>query len=98
MFCPYRLATGGWCPGCGCTRALKALVRGNVGDSLAMNPWTALLLAQALIASIAMLVMPRSALQWARRHQVKIGAANVVVALTLWVFRLSTGAIPLPFG
>ena len=98
VLCPFRLFTGGWCPGCGCTRALKALVRGNVGDSLAMNPWTAVLFVQAFILSIAMLVLPTRTIAWLKRHQLIIGSLNIVLALSFWIFRLSTGVIPLPFS
>ena len=73
ILCPFRLLTGSWCPGCGCTRALKALVRGNIGDSLAMNPWTAVLFVQALVISVAMLVLPTRTIAWLKRHQVVIG-------------------------
>ncbi len=97
VFCPYRLITGGWCPGCGCTRALKALVRGDVRDSLAMNPWTLVLFVQALIASVALLVVPQKFVAWANRNRLRLAVFNLVVGLGFWVFRLGTGVIPLPF-
>ena len=98
VLCPFRLLTGGWCPGCGCTRALKALVRGNISDSLAMNPWTVVLFVQALVLSVGMLVVPTRTAHWLKQHQVVFGSLNVLLALTFWVFRLSTGVIPLPFS
>ena len=97
VLCPFRLLTGGWCPGCGCTRALKALVRGNISDSLAMNPWTAVLFVQAFVVSIGMLLVPTRTVTWLKRHQLIIGSLNVLVALAFWAYRLSTGVIPLPF-
>ncbi len=36
--CPFHALTGWFCPGCGSTRALHALVHGDVVQALAMNP------------------------------------------------------------
>ncbi len=53
--CPSRWLTGLFCPGCGTTRALHALLHGDLPGALAMNPLmvvslppVAVLLAQAL--------------------------------------------------
>lgn len=97
VFCPYRLFTGGWCPGCGCTRALKALVRGDVRDSLAMNPWTLVIFVQALVASVALLVVPERAVSWLRKNRVRVGLFNLAFGVGAWAIRLAWGAIPLPF-
>lgn len=35
--CPFRLATGWWCPGCGLTRATHRLLRGDVVGALRYN-------------------------------------------------------------
>lgn len=96
VLCPYRLATGGWCPGCGCTRALSAVVRGDVGTSLTLNPWTLILLAQAVVISGWFLSAPQRARAWWSRHDVRVIQANLVVGLAIWVVRLATGEIPLP--
>jgi hypothetical protein len=40
--CPFHLATGVPCPGCGTTRAALALARGDVLGALAFNPLAAL--------------------------------------------------------
>ena len=98
VFCPYRLATGGWCPGCGGTRALKHLVRGDVGQSLAMNPWTTVLFVQALAISVGLLAKPSTTVSWLRRYSARIALFNLVAGLSFWIVRLSVGAIPLPFG
>lgn len=36
--CPLHAWTGLYCPGCGSTRALHALLHGDVAQALAMNP------------------------------------------------------------
>ena len=35
--CPFHAATGLWCPGCGMTRAVHRLVRGDVIGALSFN-------------------------------------------------------------
>lgn len=97
IYCPYRILTGGWCPGCGCTRAVKALVRGNVTESLAMNPVSALLFVQAVVASVLLLVMPARTVAWISKHRLPLAAFNLAAILGLWIARLATGTIPLPF-
>lgn len=97
VFCPYRLLTGGWCPGCGCTRALKALVRGDVRESLTMNPWTLVLFTQALVASLALLIVPERTVSWLRANQLRIALFNLAFGAGAWGIRLAWGVIPLPF-
>lgn len=36
--CPFHAFTGLYCPGCGATRALHALVHADIPTALAMNP------------------------------------------------------------
>ncbi|PJK11573.1 hypothetical protein CO614_04165 [Lysobacteraceae bacterium NML120232] len=36
--CPFSLLTGIYCPGCGSTRCLHALVHGDIPTALTMNP------------------------------------------------------------
>lgn len=36
--CPFHALTGLYCPGCGTTRALHALLHGNLAQAVAMNP------------------------------------------------------------
>lgn len=36
--CLFHLATGAYCPGCGGTRALVALLQGRITDSIRLNP------------------------------------------------------------
>ncbi len=97
VLCPYRLATGGWCPGCGCTRALKAVMHGDVRGSLVLNPWMLLVLAQAIVISGFFLVMPDKAQAWWRSNDYKVAKINLAIAVVLWAIRLSVGTIPLPF-
>jgi Protein of unknown function (DUF2752) len=42
--CPFRFCTGLYCPGCGTTRALHALLHGNVVEAFGVNPLMVLML------------------------------------------------------
>jgi hypothetical protein len=42
--CPFQALTGYFCPGCGTTRALHALVHGHLGEALGLNPLMVLML------------------------------------------------------
>lgn len=42
--CLFHQFTGLYCPGCGITRALHALLHGDIGQMMAMNPLLPLLL------------------------------------------------------
>jgi hypothetical protein len=48
VICPFRLVTGLPCPGCGLTRSWVYLVHGQWLDSVAANPFGAVLLALGL--------------------------------------------------
>jgi Protein of unknown function (DUF2752) len=70
--CPFHAATGLWCPGCGGTRALRALLRGHVVTALGFNALT--------------LVAPLVALCWLVRRPSRraiVTAAVAVVAFTV---------------
>lgn len=43
--CPFRVMTGWWCPGCGMTRAVHHLLRGDIVQALRFNLFVALVLA-----------------------------------------------------
>jgi len=43
--CAFHVLTGLYCPGCGSTRALYALLHGRPGEALAMNPLLLVVLA-----------------------------------------------------
>lgn len=97
IFCPFRVFTGGWCPGCGGTRALKYMVRGDVSTSLALNPFLLVVLAQAIAISAAFLAVPDKARVWFRDQHFRLLQANIVVGLVIWVVRLATDRIPMVF-
>lgn len=49
--CLFRQFTGLYCPGCGTTRALHALVHGDLGGFIAMNPLLAVVAPGLLVVT-----------------------------------------------
>jgi hypothetical protein len=47
--CPFHAATGLWCPGCGMTRAVHRLLRGDVLGALSFNIFVPLVVLGATI-------------------------------------------------
>lgn len=66
--CPSRWLTGLFCPGCGSTRALHALLHGDLPGALAMNPLLVLSLpAVALLALEWLRMLPEKLVPLAMR-------------------------------
>lgn len=66
--CPSLWLTGLFCPGCGTTRALHALLHGDLPGALAMNPLMVLSLpAVAVLLAQALDVLPKPLEPLARR-------------------------------
>ncbi|MGI9605239.1 MAG: DUF2752 domain-containing protein [Acidimicrobiales bacterium] len=98
VICPYRLITGGgWCPGCGASRAVRATTGLDLRAALTLNPWAVLLLAQTAVLTGWLAIRPDAARAWWRRNDVRLISLNVAIALTVWLARLLTGVIPPPF-
>lgn len=97
VLCPYRAATGGWCPGCGCTRALGSIVRFDLSAAYHLNPFMFAVLAQAFALVGWITAAPDRALAWWGRHDIHVLQANIALALVIWAARIAAGAIPTPF-
>ena len=95
--CAYRMTTGGWCPGCGCTRALRSIVRVDLTSALQLNPWMLLIFVQAVALAGWIAVAPARALDWFARHDTRVLGVNLTVGLAIWATRMATGEIPTPF-
>ena len=83
------------CPGCGMTRAIAAIARGDWRAALALQPLAPLLLAQGAAFWLAVL---RRCLRGAPSAWPEIPrallVANLAALLLLWVARLATGTLP----
>lgn len=85
--CPFHTLTGLHCPGCGSTRAVHALLLGDFGTALGMNPLCVVLLPFVLLGLLL------QTLAFVRRQPPRElaprGAARVllVVVLAFWLLR-----------
>lgn len=91
--CAFRRLSGVACPGCGLTRALAHLAKGEWHAALVMHPLAPLVVAQAVAAWLAWSVRPRGR----RLPRLWIDAplaADAVLLLALWIVRLGAGTLP----
>ena len=52
VHCPFKFVTGLPCPGCGGTRAVMALLHGQILEAIYLNPLSVLLVVLAIIAPL----------------------------------------------
>ena len=76
--CPIHAVTGWYCPGCGGTRAVGALLRGDLVGALRDN----LLLFTVLPFVVLAVLRPDGSLaHWFERHRTSVIVAAVVIAV-----------------
>ena len=76
--CFFALITHLYCPGCGCTRALGALLRLDVAASLAYNPTALLVIGLIVYYEIAFLLAARGKTQRVSTAPLFVGCAVFV--------------------
>lgn len=93
--CPFALGTGVACPGCGMTRGIAALIRGDLAGSWRLHP----------LATLAALEITVAWTWWAWRRsgrtdrtpgtltQFALGLTAVLL-VAVWVVRLAGGTLP----
>lgn len=94
VLCPFRRCTGGYCPGCGGTRAARRLVHGDVAGAWAHNPWVVLLAAQVVVIGALLLFRGPSVGRTMTRLLLPLTIANGLAAISIWILRLHDGSIP----
>ena len=95
VLCLFRICTGGYCPGCGGSRAMVSLIRGDLGGAWAQHPWAVLIAVQLVLGAVVAVTPLRSRASGAVRP---VLIANAVFGVGLWVLRMGVGQIPVPFG
>jgi hypothetical protein len=98
VLCPFRRCSGGYCPGCGMTRAWGRLLRGDLAGSWARHPYLILALAQVAVLGGTWRLASGPVRLRMERLLVPLAAANLALLIGIWVVRLVQGAIPPPFA
>jgi len=93
--CPFALLTGLACPGCGMTRALAYLVRGDLGQAIDYHPLS-LVLALAGAVGIVWLA-GKQKWDWPAPSLKVVNLALMaagVLLMGVWFTRIATGTLP----
>jgi hypothetical protein len=93
--CLFRRCTGTSCPGCGLTRGLAHLVRGDVAAAWHNHPVAVLIAAEAVVATALLWLTSRGRVgfDWLRVGPVWLGA-HIPLLLSVWAIRIATGTLP----
>jgi len=92
VLCPFRRCTGAYCPGCGGTRAVGRLLRGDLVGAWHQHPYVVLLAFQSVILGGAWLTKPGQRI--IRSVWLPVLILNVAAMVAIWMFRLAVGDIP----
>lgn len=94
--CAFKAITGIPCPGCGLTRAMAALARGELILSLHFHPFAPLFAAQAaaLWVAIGASIVRHRPFNIPSRLVGHLIAWQGAALLALWIGRLATGTLP----
>ena len=92
--CVFRRCTGSACPGCGLTRGLAYLLRGDLAAMWAMHPLAPLFAVDAL-AIAALVWLGRSGRRPLSPQWVAVWAGlHIPLLLGVWIWRGLSGALP----
>lgn len=96
--CPFRIVFGIYCPFCGGTHAMLALVHGNVAAALSWNAFAVLVImpvAAAMVVAGARMELGRGRRLWPTGTPGKISAIALGAAVVTWtVLRNLLWALP----
>jgi hypothetical protein len=93
--CPMALLTGVACPGCGMSRAIAWMFRGDLEQSVGYHPLAPLVVIIGVIAVVW--AFGRRLRGWRRPRTAVLNSGLVVFAallLAVWVARLASGTLP----
>lgn len=93
--CPFALVTGMACPGCGMTRAVGRLVRGDLAGAIGYHPLVILVVVLAVVGGIWYL--GRRRYEWPPLRPLILNAGLAILAigfLAVWFTRLASGTLP----
>jgi len=84
VLCPYRLTTGNLCPGCGCTRAVRAITRGDLAAALTLNSWAVLFVTQLFVFAGLFAAVPARTQTWWNTNKDYVILSNAVILILTW--------------
>jgi len=87
--CAFHSATGLWCPGCGLTRGMHALLGGHLGTAMSSNLFTPLAAVAIvwLLVSWVRIAWDRPALRLPRQVERRLAVAGPAVVLAYGALR-----------
>lgn len=93
--CLFRRCTGTACPGCGLTRGVAHLMRGDVAASWVYHPLAIVVVAETMVATALYWLTStgRVRFDWLRTGTVWL-AAHIPLLLAVWAVRFFTGGLP----
>lgn len=93
--CPMALLTGTACPGCGMTRAVVALVQGDVRSSWDAHPFAAVVVGATLVFLGQWGAALRGRVPRLSTRQAAVaGAVTGVALIVVWSVRYASGTLP----
>jgi hypothetical protein len=92
--CFVRTCTGTACPGCGLTRAVAYLLRGDLAAMWAMHPLAPLFVADAVAIVFLVWATRRGWFSLRPTHVAVWAGIHVPLLLGVWVIRLSLDTLP----
>lgn len=93
--CPVALLTGMACPGCGMSRAIAWLLRGDLERSVSYHPLAPLVVIVAIVAVVW--GIGRRLRVWSKPPAALLNGGLVVLAtllMAVWIARLASGTLP----
>ncbi len=86
--CLFHLTTGLYCPACGGTRAVRALLRGNLKMSFQYHP-IVLYMAAVILAEAASFVISKVTKnpRWYLGHELGFVYGGIAVLMVNWIFK-----------
>lgn len=93
--CPFALLTGTACPGCGLSRALAWMVRGDLARSWSYHPVAGLLALEIAAGWGLWMLRRRGRAAWLQQRWVDAALLGTAVLLVVvWVLRWISGTLP----
>lgn len=95
VLCPFRLITGHACPGCGITRAVSHLFKGNWALAVGYHPLAPVVVLWLAGAWLYLLGLSQG--WWRRLPRSFLITTSVLLAVSflgVWAFRWATGSLP----